>query len=138
MTQQNKPIERQGLVDLVLSVAKSLLQKYPTFNPFAGVIQQDGSSKLLVEEGAIQGKPGKDPIQTLVDHLKIITRERSFRAVAICTNTRSQDQTLALIVHYEDCAGNACTLHLPYTTSDGNVKWDKLIEESGERLVYEG
>jgi hypothetical protein len=137
MSVENENMYLQQLVDVIVPVATQLLEKHGGFNPFSAVIQSDGSPKLLAEASSVIGRPGKDPIQSLVDYLRGVIQDQKFKAIAICVNTHTVDHGDTLVLHYEDPQHNNSAMHLDYTIANHTVTWGEVTRERTEGYVYD-
>lgn len=136
MAQANNMTYLQQLTDIMIPVATQLLEKHGGFNPFAAVIQEDGSPKLVAEESSISGRPGKDPIQDLVTHFQNVIRDQKYRAIAICVDTHTDTHGNSLVLHYEDQDQHSCVMHIDYTIADNAVSFGEVTRERTEGLIY--
>jgi hypothetical protein len=139
----SRPPERADLDELLnalLPFAQDQLRKRGEFFPFGAVIKADGEVELIAGYIGSEQPPSQELIDVMVEGLRNRADASEIRASGICYDARLRSEdgiTDAIAVWLEHQAGNAATVHVPYSRDRfTGLSFGDLTASAGDRRIF--
>lgn len=131
------------LLNAMLPVAKELLEKHGTLQPFGRAVASTGG--LLKLETESSGAPPSTPeaVAALQKSMQAMAARGEIRASGVCFDALvgkpgSSDKREAICARLEHRTGEAIDAFLPYERRGAAIAYEALFAGAGEKVVFAG
>jgi hypothetical protein len=135
-------IQSEELMNSLLPVAHTMLEKYREFYPYGGYMDRDGGiCHVGVKDPDTDHPKSQDMIDTLESTFQEMAREKNCRAVAIVVDVRvkppgSDIKTDAIQVSVDHVDNYSVQVFFPYSFVNNELVFDETFACRGEQHIF--